>query len=113
MKKILGSILLFTEVCLLAVAQQTPGQVDGHSTTGSTAAGISNVFLLNPGWNLNQMTALFSRFNGVKVNSYSITSNVVTMQGINAFNAGDILICCTSQIRRSSITTRSQFYLRV
>ena len=89
MKKILGSILLFTEVCLLAVAQQTPGQVDGHSTTGSTAAGISNVFLLNPGWNLNQMTALFSRFNGVKVNSYSITSNVVTMQGINAFNAGD------------------------
>jgi len=89
MKKILSSILLFAGVCLPAFAQQTPEQAGGHSTTGPNVGGDSNVFLLKPGSSLNQITGLFSRFNGVKVTSYSITSNVVTMQGINAFNAGD------------------------
>ena len=77
MKKILSSILLLAGVCLPAFAQQTTGP------------NVGNVFSLSPGWSLNQMTGLFSRFNGVKVTSYSITSNVVTMQGINFFKAGE------------------------
>lgn len=73
------------------VATGIAAQVGGYSNTGTTIGGASNMYFLNPGLSLAQMTGLFSRFGGNTITSYSIASNVVTFQSNNAYNAGDVI----------------------
>ena len=67
------------------------GQIGGYASTGTAISGVPNLFSLNPSWSLAQMNGLFSRFGGTLITSYSLTSNVVTAQGYNSFNAGDVV----------------------
>lgn len=72
-----------------AVAAAVNGQMGGYSATGTTIGGAPNIYSLNAAWNVSQITGLMSRFAGVLVTGWSLTSNVVTVQGVNAFNAGE------------------------
>jgi hypothetical protein len=74
------------------VAAGINGQLGGYLGAGTTISGYPNLYALNPNWNVNQMTGLFSRFNGAVITSYSITSDVVTFQSVNAYNAGDVAV---------------------
>jgi hypothetical protein len=67
------------------------GQMGGYPATGTTISGAPNIYSLNPAWAVNQMSGLMSRFSGSVVTNVAVASNVVTVQAINGFNAGDVV----------------------